>query len=81
MRQLSMVKDEGYKAILSALYPMYELPSGNFLTKTNGEKYFEAKMMQALQETKSTALTIDFKTSSGTYAYICAPKFALVMGK
>ncbi|XP_057705119.1 E3 SUMO-protein ligase ZBED1-like [Corythoichthys intestinalis] len=72
MRPLSIVEDEGFKAMVSTFNPKYELPSRTFFTKQMEKKYdfIKAKMTQALRETDNLALTTDIWTSISTEAYI-----------
>ena len=72
MRPLSMVADSGFKAMIATFHPKYELPSRTFFT-TQMEKKYEAikgKVMEALQEASSVALTTDIWTSVATEAYM-----------
>ncbi|KAM8766859.1 E3 SUMO-protein ligase ZBED1-like [Acanthopagrus schlegelii] len=72
MRPLSIVEDDGFKAMVSTFHPKYELPSRTFFTKQMEKKYevIKTKMKQALQETNSIALTTDIWTSIATEAYM-----------
>ena len=72
MRPLSMVADSGFKAMISTFHPKYELPSRTFFTTQMEKKYegIKCKVMQALQETSSVALTTDIWISVATEAYM-----------
>lgn len=61
MRPLSMVEDDGFKAMISTFNPKYELPSRQFFMKKMEKKYecIKAMLKKALQETDSIALTTD----------------------
>ncbi|KAI7790056.1 putative zinc finger BED domain-containing protein 4-like, partial [Triplophysa rosa] len=72
MRPLSMVEDDGFKAMISTFNPKYELPSRTFFMKKMEKKYecIKGKLKKALQETDSIALTTDIWTSVATEAYL-----------
>uniref|UniRef100_A0A8C1VWD7 HAT C-terminal dimerisation domain-containing protein n=1 Tax=Cyprinus carpio TaxID=7962 RepID=A0A8C1VWD7_CYPCA len=72
MRPLSMVEDDCFKAMISTFNPKYELPSRPFFMKKMEKKYegIKGKLMKALQETDSVALTTDIWTSVATEAYL-----------
>lgn len=76
MRPLSMVEDDGFRAMISTFHPKYELPSRTFFTKQMEKKYelIKARMKQALQDTDSIALTTDIWTSISTRAMALAAK-------
>ncbi|GAA6077435.1 E3 SUMO-protein ligase ZBED1-like [Tachysurus ichikawai] len=67
MRPLSMVEDDGFKAI-STFNPKYELPSRPFFTKKH--ECIKGKLKKALQETDSITLTTAIWTSVATEAYL-----------
>lgn len=72
MRPLSMVEDDGFKAMISTFNPKYELPSRPFFMKKIEKKYecIKGKLKKSLQETDSIALTTDIWTSVATEAYL-----------
>ncbi|XP_073710072.1 E3 SUMO-protein ligase ZBED1-like [Misgurnus anguillicaudatus] len=72
MHPLSMVEDDGFKAMISTFNPKYELPSRPFFMKKIETNYecIKGKLKKSLKETDSIALTTDIWTSVATEAYL-----------
>ncbi len=73
MRPLSMVEDDGFRAMIHALQPGYTLPSRTYFTKLMERKYQETvqEVMTAINNNSSKiALTTDAWTSVATEAYL-----------